>query len=145
MTRRGYTLPTITDAEKTQYRNLQCQWIVKYMPRASGQGACLKGMSRRITMQDFTLTAISDSQVHSIVDRCTHGQMKIWTHIWHSAISRSVIFFLFVLFVFTSLSTIFQSCSDRATASRYSSRESYFDVSCSMTQSCTSGIQTKDL
>ena len=33
---------------------------MKYRSRAPGQGACLKGMSRTITMQGFRLAAISD-------------------------------------------------------------------------------------
>ena len=32
---------------------------MKYRSRSLGQGACLKGMPRTITMQDFTLTAIT--------------------------------------------------------------------------------------
>ena len=35
---------------------------VKYRSRALGQGACLKGMSRTITMQGFTLMAITDAE-----------------------------------------------------------------------------------
>ena len=33
---------------------------MKYSSREPGQGACLKGMSRTITMQGFRLAAISD-------------------------------------------------------------------------------------
>ena len=33
---------------------------MKYRSRSAGQGACLKGTSRTITMQGFTLTAITD-------------------------------------------------------------------------------------
>ena len=36
------------------------QKTMKYSSRAPGQGACLKGMSRTITMQGFRLAAISD-------------------------------------------------------------------------------------
>ena len=32
------------------------------MSRSAGQGACLKGMSRSITMQGFTLEAITDAE-----------------------------------------------------------------------------------
>ena len=35
---------------------------MKYRSRALGQGACLKGMSRTITMQGFTLMAITDAE-----------------------------------------------------------------------------------
>ena len=35
---------------------------MKYRPRAMGQGACLKGMSRIIIMQGFTLAAITDAE-----------------------------------------------------------------------------------
>ena len=60
----GFTLPAITDAEKTKLRrkNEQSQWTVKSRSRALGQGAYLKGMSRTITMQGFTLTAITDAE-----------------------------------------------------------------------------------
>ena len=49
----GFTVTAITDAEKTklQRKNEQSQWTVKYRSRAPGQGACLKGMSRTITMK----------------------------------------------------------------------------------------------
>ena len=52
----------ISDVEKTKLRrkNFQSQWTVKYRSRAPGQVACLKGMSRTITMQGFRLAAISD-------------------------------------------------------------------------------------
>ena len=45
-----------------QYRTCigQSQQTVKYSSRAPGQGACLKGMSRTITMQGFRFAAISD-------------------------------------------------------------------------------------
>ena len=39
--------------------NLQSQWNLKYRSRASGQGGCLNCMSMAITMQGFTLTAIT--------------------------------------------------------------------------------------
>ena len=35
---------------------------MKYRSRAPGQGAQLKGMSRTITMQGFTLTAITGAE-----------------------------------------------------------------------------------
>ena len=58
----GFTLAAITGAEKTKLRrkNEQSQWTMKYKSRSSGQSACLKGMSRTITMQGFTLAAITD-------------------------------------------------------------------------------------
>ena len=37
-------------------------WTMKYRSRSAGQGACLKGMSRTITMQGFTLAAITDAE-----------------------------------------------------------------------------------
>ena len=60
----GFKLSAITDAEKTKLRrkNYQSQWTVKYRSRSAGQGACLKGVSRTITMQGFTLTAITDTE-----------------------------------------------------------------------------------
>ena len=58
----GFRLAAITDVEKTKLRrkNFQSQWTVKYRSRVLGQDACLKGMSRTITMQGFRLTAITD-------------------------------------------------------------------------------------
>ena len=58
----GLRLATIPDVEKTKLRrkNYQSQWTVKYRSMAPGEGACLKGMSRTITMQGFRLAAISD-------------------------------------------------------------------------------------
>ena len=52
-----YALSAITVAEKTKLRciNEQSQWTMKYRSRSAGQGACLKGMSRTITMQGSTL------------------------------------------------------------------------------------------
>ena len=35
---------------------------MKHRSRAPDQGACLKGMSRTITMQAFTLAAITDAE-----------------------------------------------------------------------------------
>ena len=35
---------------------------VKYRSRSAGQGVCLKGMSRTVTMQGFTLEAITDAE-----------------------------------------------------------------------------------
>ena len=57
----GFTLTAITGAEKTELRskNLQSQWTLTYRSRALGQGACLKGLSRTITMQGFTFTDIT--------------------------------------------------------------------------------------
>ena len=60
----GFRLAAISDGEKAKLRhkNFQSQWTVKYRSRAAGQGACLKGMSRTITMQGFRLAAISDGE-----------------------------------------------------------------------------------
>ena len=50
--------------KKTNFdiKNKQSQWTVKYRSRSAGQGACLKGMSRTVTMQGFTLAAITDAE-----------------------------------------------------------------------------------
>ena len=70
------TLAAINDAEKTKLRsnfevkNLQSQWIAKYRLRALGQGACLKGISRAITMQGFTLMAITDAEKTKLRRNC---------------------------------------------------------------------------
>ena len=62
ITMQGFRFAAINDAEKTKLRskNLQSQWIANYRSTALGQGACVKGMSRRTTLQGFTLAAISD-------------------------------------------------------------------------------------
>ena len=54
-----FTLAAVTDAEKMKLRCKieQSQWTVKYMSRAPGHGACLKGKSRTITMKGLTLYA----------------------------------------------------------------------------------------
>ena len=58
----GFTLAAITNVEKTKLRRkkFQSQQTMKYRSRSAGQGACLKGMSRTITMPGFRLTAITD-------------------------------------------------------------------------------------
>ena len=74
----GFTLAAITDAEKTKLRrkNKQNQWTVKYRSRSADQVACLKGMSRTITMQGFTLTAITDAQKNRLPRKNEQSQ---WT------------------------------------------------------------------
>ena len=68
----GFRLAAITDVEKTKLRrkNFQSQWTVKYRPRVLGQGACLKGMSRTITMQGFRLAAITDVEKTKLRRKC---------------------------------------------------------------------------
>ena len=58
----GLRLAAITDVEKTKIlrKICQCQWTVKYRSKSAGQGVCLKGMSRTITMQGLRLAAITD-------------------------------------------------------------------------------------
>ena len=60
----AFILAAITDAEKNKLRDKKkkSQWTVKYRSRSAGQGACLKGMSRTVTMQGFTLAAITDAE-----------------------------------------------------------------------------------
>ena len=60
----GFILTTIAAAEKYTLDNsrldikfVQSQWSVKSRSRAPGQGACLRSVSRTITMQGFILTA----------------------------------------------------------------------------------------
>ena len=78
---------------------------MKYRSRSLGQCACMKGMSRTITIQGFIVTAITDAektktstlmsnfdvnvdgQDGRTVGR-THGRTEIWTPISHPAISR---------------------------------------------------------
>ena len=62
ITMQGFRLAAISDVDKTKLRrkNFQSQWTVKYRSKASGQGACLQGMSRTFTMQGFRLAAMSD-------------------------------------------------------------------------------------
>ena len=68
----GFTLAAITDAEKIKLRrkNEQSQWTMKYRSRALGQGACLKGMSRTITMQGFMLLALTDVEKTKLRHKC---------------------------------------------------------------------------
>ena len=58
----GLRLAAITDVKKTKLQRKICQsqWTVKYRSRSVGQGVCLKGMSRTITMQGLRLAAITD-------------------------------------------------------------------------------------
>ena len=65
-------LAAITDVEKTKLRCKICQsqWTVKYRSRSVGQGACLKGMSRTITMQSLRLTAIIDVEKTKLRRKC---------------------------------------------------------------------------
>ena len=58
----GFRLAAITDVEKTKLRrkSFQSQWTVKYRSRVLSQEACLKGMSRTISLQGFRLAAITD-------------------------------------------------------------------------------------
>ena len=58
-----YTLTIdLQELRRGQYRTCigQSQQTVKYSSMAPGQGACLKGMSRTITMQGFRFAAISN-------------------------------------------------------------------------------------
>ena len=68
----GFRLAAITDVEKTklQRKKFQSQWTVKYRSRSGGQGVCLKGMSRTITMQDFRLAATSDVEKTKLRRKC---------------------------------------------------------------------------
>ena len=76
ITLQGFTLAAvvagITDAEKTKLRhkNEQIQWTVKYRSRAPGQGACLKGMSRTITLQGFTFLALTNVEKTKLQRKC---------------------------------------------------------------------------
>ena len=68
----GFRLAAITDVEKTKLRRkiFQSQWTMKYRSRVPGQGACLKGMSRTISMQGFRLTAITDVEKTKLLRKC---------------------------------------------------------------------------
>ena len=74
----GFRLAAISDVEKNKLRrkNFQSQWTVKYRSRASGYGACLKGMSRTITMQGSRFTAISDVEKTKVQGKNDQSQ---WT------------------------------------------------------------------
>ena len=54
---------------------------MKYRSRSAGQGACLKGMSRTITMKGFRLAAITDVEKSKL--RCKNFQSQ-WTVIYRS-------------------------------------------------------------
>ena len=68
----GFTLTAITDVEKTKLRRkkFQSQWTVKCRSRVLGQGGCLKGMSRTITMEGFRLAAITDVEKTKLRRKC---------------------------------------------------------------------------
>ena len=68
----GFRLAAISEVEKTKLRrkNFQSQWTVKDRSRALGLGACLKGMSRTITMQGFRLVVISDVEKTKLRRKC---------------------------------------------------------------------------
>ena len=74
-------LAAITDVEKTKLRRKICQsqWTMKYMSRSAGQGACLKGMPRTITMQGLRLAAITDvekTKLRRKISRCDKNYRK---------------------------------------------------------------------
>ena len=67
ITMQGFTLAAINDAEETKLRSNFEVKICKVngsqnIGQGQGQGACLKGMSRTITMHGFTLMAITDAE-----------------------------------------------------------------------------------
>ena len=73
----------------------QSRWSVNLKSRAPGIGACLKSVSKTITMQNFILPAITAAEKSTltwIVDRWTNGRTNEWTKSWtpisHPAISR---------------------------------------------------------
>ena len=74
----GLRLAAITDVKKTKLRRKICQskWTVKYRSRSAGQGACLKGMSRTITMQGLRLAAITDVEKTKLRRKICQSQ---WT------------------------------------------------------------------
>ena len=74
----GFSLAAISDVEKTKLRrkNFQSHWTVKYRSWAQGSGACLKSMSRTITMQGFRLAAISGVEKNKLRHKNFQSQ---WT------------------------------------------------------------------
>ena len=75
----GLRLAAITDVEKTKLRRKICesQWTMKYRSRSAGQGACLKGMSRTITMQGLRLAAITDVEKTKLRHKICQSQWTI--------------------------------------------------------------------
>ena len=77
---------------KTRCKFWQSQWSVKWRSRALGLGACLKSVSRTITVQGFILpdiTAAEKSTLTLIVDdRQTNGRTESWNPISDPAISK---------------------------------------------------------
>ena len=53
---------SLMQKKKLWRKNLKSQWTMKYRPRSAGQGVCLKGVPRTITMQGFTLAAFTDKE-----------------------------------------------------------------------------------
>ena len=74
----AFCLPIIQELRGGRYRTCigQSQQTVKYSSRAPGQGACLKGMSRTITMQGFRHAAISDVEKTKLLHKNFQSQ---WT------------------------------------------------------------------
>ena len=68
----GFRLAANTDVKKTKLRRkiFQSQWTMKYRSRVLGQGACLNGMSRTITMQGLRLPAITDVKKTKLRRKC---------------------------------------------------------------------------
>ena len=70
----SFTLTAITDVEKTKLRRKNFSKSVDheilYRSRVLGQGACLKGMSRTITMHGFRLAAITDVEKTKLRCKC---------------------------------------------------------------------------
>ena len=62
--------PNFNVKTKLRRKNKQSQWTMKYRSRAPCEGACLKGMSRTITMQRFTLPAITDVGKTKLRHKC---------------------------------------------------------------------------
>ena len=58
-------------------KNFQSQWTVKYRSRSAGQGVCLKGILRTITMQGFTLTGFTDVEKTKLRSKNFQSQLTV--------------------------------------------------------------------
>ena len=61
----GFTLPDITAAKKFTLFLDKVNVALKDRSIVPGHGVCLKSMSKAITMQDFTLQAITAAEIHT--------------------------------------------------------------------------------
>ena len=77
----GFMILAIIDTEKDftghEMKFRQSQWSVKCRIRVMGHGACLKIMSRTVTMQGFLILAIIGNEKDTLVFYLTQNYDKV--------------------------------------------------------------------